>query len=325
MTFEEFASSQRVADTARALSRAALAGQAQDFLDLSQMYFEAPEEAGVELSRELIDRAAWRSVVLGAGIVLGPEGEVPVAVLNERIVAERDGWAPEGGDLFDRLYPLREIRAGQAFLDRWGEGIPSQADLAALIVPEPEPQFQPGKKVSQGARFGTVGCRVTSEDGRPAVLTAGHVVTGVGALVRSDGAIGTVTYCSDPARVPFATVADVAVIVPNGRPSPRAGGLQVSRVASAAAGDRFTSYGVASGPQHMRCAGFVESFYVESMAGQWGHLYMTTAGLTKSGDSGGMVLSPEGDLVGHVVGGSGPVLSFIQDANYQLEQSRARL
>jgi hypothetical protein len=325
LTFEEFASSQQVADTARALSRAVVAGQAQDLLNLSQMYFEAPEEAGVELSRELIDRAAWQSAVLGAGIVLGPEGEVPVAVISERLV-EREGWTPEGKSLFDRLYPLQELEAGRAFLDRWGEGISPQMNLAALILPEPEPQFRPGDRVVQGARFGTVGCRVTSEDGRPAVLTAGHVVTGVGALVRASGAIGTVTYCSDPARVPpAAAVADVAVIVPNGpRPLPP-GGLQVSRAAPAAAGDLFTSYGVISGPQPMECAAFIDPLHVRSMAGRWASVYMTTEGLTEPGDSGGMVLSPEGDLVGHVVGGSGHFVSWIQDANYQLAQSRARL
>lgn len=52
---------------------------------------------------------------------------------------------------------------------------------------------------------------------------------------------------------------------------------------------------------------------------------MTTAGQTKPGDSGGMVLSPAGDLIGHVVGGSASFTSWIQDANYQLTQAGAQL
>jgi len=341
LSFEEFAESPRVAEAAAALSRAFVAEQAQDFRSLSERFgAEAEvvaegdyEVSDYELGRGLIDATLAQPVMLGAGVVRGPEGDTPVALLNERIVAEPEGV--KVGETLEvgfgeRLRPLRETGVGHDFLARWSDGLPSDVEPAALIVPEPEPQFQPGEKIIQGARFGTVGCRVISREGEPGVTTAGHVVTGVGALARSGpkGILGRVTYCSDPARVPLAAaVADIAVIVPTNRarPGPPSGGLLVSRAAPAQAGDLFTSYGVVSGPQHMQCAGLMNPLFIPSMAGMWGSVYMTTEGLTRSGDSGGMVLSGAGELTGHVVGGSGSFTSWVQDATFQLAQAGAQL
>lgn len=327
MEFEDFAESSSVASGARELSRLFADTQAEDFGRLANVYHEAAQaESMAEISDRTMDAVQRQPVALGAGVVRVHDREAPVLVVNERLVGGEGLFPSEQESLAERLLPLEELEVGRLFAERMKDP-EGRAQAAALVVPEPAPYFRQGERITEGARFGTLGCRVTSREGKPSILTAGHVPTGQGAIVRaSSSAKGIVTYCSDPARVPFsAAVADVAVITPPDRGTLRPGGLQVGAIAQAHAGDRLASYGAVSGPQTMECAGVIDPLYIPSMAGRWASVYMTTAGQTKPGDSGGMVLSPTGDLIGHVVGGSASFTSWIQDADYQLTQAGAQL
>lgn len=260
MEFEDFAESPNVAAAARELSRLFADGQAEDFGRLASDYYEAARaESIAEMSDRTMDAVQRQPVALGAGVVRIHDREVPVLVVNERLVGG-EGLFPSGKEsLAERLLPLEELEVGRLFAERMDD-TEGRAEAAALVVPEPAPYFQQGERVTEGARFGTLGCRVTSREGQPSILTAGHVPTGQGAIVRaSSSAKGIVTYCSDPARVPFAAaVADVAVITPADRSTLRGGGLLVGAIAEARAGDRLASYGAVSGPQTMECAGVID-------------------------------------------------------------------
>ena len=52
-----------------------------------------------------------------------------------------------------------------------------------------------------------------------------------------------------------------------------------------------------------------------------GHVYMTTAHVTAKGDSGAPCLK-SGDLIGHVIGASKGMATYIQEIDYQLQEIR---
>ena len=50
----------------------------------------------------------------------------------------------------------------------------------------------------------------------------------------------------------------------------------------------------------------------------YAHVYITSHGVSREGDSGALVTDLADNAVGLVVGGSGNVMTFVQDITYQL-------
>jgi hypothetical protein len=104
------------------------------------------------------------------------------------------------------------------------------------------------------------------------------------------------------------------------------GGPTISAAGTAGAGDNLRIHGATTGQTATQVMGFTPFLYVPSMAGMWGQLYFTTAGVTQGGDSGGPVLLDGTDqLVGHLVGASGVITSYIQAIDIQLKAVGATL
>jgi hypothetical protein len=66
--------------------------------------------------------------------------------------------------------------------------------------------------------------------------------------------------------------------------------------------------------------GLSQFLYMPAQNATCGDTYFTTSEISSPGDSGGPVLSGQ-DLIGHVVGASPNVTSFIQDVAYQLREA----
>ena len=90
--------------------------------------------------------------------------------------------------------------------------------------------------------------------------------------------------------------------------------------------DSITLFGNKSGQQGSTIQGLCEFFNVPGAGGQWAQVYLTSAGISQRGDSGGPVFKDGNDeIVGHLVGGSGQFTSYIQEIDAQLVACGATL
>jgi hypothetical protein len=53
-----------------------------------------------------------------------------------------------------------------------------------------------------------------------------------------------------------------------------------------------------------------------------GSCYLTLGQISFPGDSGAIAFLNNGDMIGHVVGASPHIMSFIQDLTYQLDEAK---
>ena len=196
----------------------------------------------------------------------------------------------------------------------------STPDWAGLIdilpVKPPQRQVSPGGQITGPSvgTVGTVGTQVTWSSGN-GFLTAGHVAPTVHAPVfEGNTNIGAVVWSNDPAGHGTAVEPDIAVIE-------LASGVKVTnpitRTATAGPAATITIH---SSQTPGTIMGMSQFLFMQQQNATCGDIYFTTAEITASGDSGGPVLLGS-DVIGHVVGGSPGITSFIQDVNYQLREA----
>ena len=178
----------------------------------------------------------------------------------------------------------------------------------------------------------------SSAEGRAAIqaygpsigcLAAGHAAHPVGARVNELGGSGRgiVAFSEDPSTVrPGKLCADVAVIDFIEYPYDSDFIVQYKGTIQAFAKDGLVVRRSA-GDTPAEVFAFCSWIAVPSMNGLWASCYMTMSCVTEQGDSGAPVVrvSEPDLLVGHVVGASPPMATYIQDAEFQLAVTGAQL
>ena len=243
-------------------------------------------------------------VVPGAGLLLFEDRLVPFVFAD----SEASGLAP-GVTLDLQSSPLiREIVANAL------EGVPEWASfIRVLPIATPLRQAAPGSQIS-GPQVGTIGTQVSWSTGT-GFLTAGHVAPSVSAKVyEANSHIGYVAWANDPAGHGAAIEPDVAVI------ELLAGVTIASPIPSAAAAGPAASISVLSTGAAGSVMGLSHFLHMGHQNATCGDTYFTTSQMTTGGDSGGPVMLGS-DVIGHVVGASPGITSFIQDVQYQLREA----
>jgi hypothetical protein len=210
---------------------------------------------------------------------------------------------------------------------RLGSELPGGTQV--IGVPAPEPHSAPSRDAiapPSGLGPGVFGATVTTAQGMPGILTAGHVARPHNAAVWSGGVtVGRVSFTEDPSLGPPTTpLADVAVVTLAQPAQPGLGPSIQSRAVAAAYQllECHTYHGVANGVVSA-WAPFVVS---PRLNGQWASCYIAIPAISQTGDSGAPVLLQGTDvIVGHDVGGSGQFASYAQSIGYQLAASRSQL
>jgi hypothetical protein len=280
--------------------------------------WEFAREAGSE-SLEIADRASRLVEALpafreGATLELFPgAGLVGLAdglALFMFADAKRTGLTPGSILTFDEVPAAVEI-VSAAFGGRpeWASGI------RVLGNTTPEAQIAAGDAIA-ATNPGTAGVAVSWNSGT-GFLTAGHVAPYLFADV-SDGVtkIGSVVWTNDPTGHGALIEPDVAVVelLPGFSMSPATG----KAVAGPAAAISVLSSGAAGFV--MGLSGFVYMTYPSGSHGTCGDTYFTTFPITNPGDSGGPAMLGR-DVIGHVIGASPGMTSYIQAIDYQLREA----
>jgi hypothetical protein len=242
----------------------------------------------------------WRLGVCGVGALL-VDGQLSPAVFFT-------GMAPGETGLLDEVERLRS-----AIADLLGAA-PPWLDGVRVVGTEP---FVPHRSVGDailGAKPGSAGGCVRWSS-RVGFLTAGHVGGTVFSPAYSGTArIGTVVYSNDPSHHGTQVEEDVALVElapgfsmrnPFARSSSGKPGGSVSVIAH---------HGFS--PTALRA--YCPWLFNPTLNGTWGDVYLTTAVVTLSGDSGAPVADGAGDVLGHVVGELAGLGTVVQDINYQL-------
>lgn len=280
----------------------------------------AVEATQIDLARASFQMHGLRAepVILASGVVKAPSDDRhhPVVLVNRSLLAE-----PPEIDVLASVGDSESVtRALSKVLAE-----PPPRDFLFLAVDPPVPQFFPSEQVTASGTTGTLGACVTAASAQDGILTAGHVAP-LGTTVHdSSGTNGQVTYSHNPATVAgVVPAADVAVI--EHVPHVAVTGPPISTAASAEGRAAVEIHGAASGIVTTEVMGFTPFLYVPSMAGMWGQVYFTTAGVTQAGDSGSpTLLSGTETLIGHLVGASGHLTSYIQAIDLQLHASGSTL
>jgi hypothetical protein len=136
--------------------------------------------------------------------------------------------------------------------------------------------------------------------------------------IHSSGNDGTVGYRSDPSGQGNSILDDVAVVDFSTTVS-RFTSLATSLAPNTVVTVRTSRYG-SSQSLKTTIRGALKYAFFNKQNGTWGELYYSSPGVTNNGDSGAPVES-NSKLVGHVVAGS--AYTYIQDADYQLQQIRS--
>jgi hypothetical protein len=203
--------------------------------------------------------------------------------------------------------------------------VPLPKSTLILGIAPPIPQYR--RSFVCNGRAGTLGAEVVTPASNAGVLTAGHAAAPVGAAVIdaiSDESLGIVTFTEDPMTAPATMLcADVAVIETNSTYEP----LEVKPKGPERAlpGYPVTMYG-SSGTESSGIFAYSPWLHVPMMAGMWANIYMTHNAISQHGDSGAMVLlQGEDRIIGHVVGASPGMMTYVQDIEYQLATSHTKL
>lgn len=319
MDLQTFASDPTSAALADRAARALLATRSLDHARAATTVSIMAAEAALDAPMEpaVVPRAG--RLILGVGLAYDLDGdgkEHPTLLVDRSLLDDED--VSEGN-----FIPVREHSVVQEALARLG--VPG-ASYRYLLVDPPLPHFHPSQTCTCLGLTGTLGACATAASGQPAILTAGHAVA-LNAIAHDAAASpGWVSFASDPASTPGVTpAADVAVVEPQSA-ALGSGGPPISRAAAGGPADVIDFYGQTSGQVSSQIMGFSPFLYTPKMAGMWGQVYFTTAGVTQAGDSGAPVLRNGTDeLIGHLVGASGTAMSYVQAVEFQLQASGATL
>jgi hypothetical protein len=185
--------------------------------------------------------------------------------------------------------------------------------ISVLPIHPPERQITPGGQIT-GPSIGTIGTQATWNGGS-GFLTAGHVAPVVGASVY-DGSthIGNVVWSNDPAGHGTTVEPDIAVI------ELQSGALFSSPITGKANAGPGASISILSSGTPGVIMGLSQFLFMPSQNATCGDTYFTTGQITIGGDSGGPVMLG-GDVIGHVVGASPGIMSFVQHVDYQLREA----
>jgi hypothetical protein len=325
MDLADFAQSSAIGEAARSLSDRLLAPT----IPLLRSYrprqpgaFGAPLE---EMTAEVeVPLAATRGVY-GAGV--GRAGVV-VAPL---VLCDLSLAPPEPRFLIDSpaaFAVISELTVGD---------VPSGTLVLGVRAPRPGAGPADGVVCRVGSvkiGDGTLGA-IVSAAGTDAILTAGHVGSSMGATAASGAnPVGTISFTvspmSQPPKVPSADVA-VITIGPRALSAQRltiavsGAAIRVSGAAIAGPGDSVELYSP-RGVQRDTLFGFSSWVWSPQLPGTWADVYLTDHSISVGGDSGAPVLLQGTDeLIGHVVGESANVTTFIQAIDCQLQAASCTL
>ncbi len=185
--------------------------------------------------------------------------------------------------------------------------------IDVLPITPPERQVSPGGPIT-GPSLGTIGTQVTWNSGR-GFVTAGHVAPAVYATVLEGSTqVGVVAWTNDPTGHGTAVEPDVAVIELND------GITLTNPIARAAIAGPASMITILSSQTSGMIMGMSQFLFMPKQNATCGDTYLTTGQITAGGDFGGPVMLGT-DVIGHVVGASPGVTTFIQDVNYQLREA----
>ena len=238
------------------------------------------------------------------GIALIPDTE---SNLLRATILSREGLA---GGVATMLLAMDIPSVADILTSLLGSQLSWLSEVRLMGVPPLEPQLSPGDMISAGLR-GTVGSGVRWSK-KVGFLTAGHVAPLNTPVFQGNSAVGTAVYSNDPAGQGLKVADDVALIELTCSFQQSISGLGKAR-----AGDQVTIQ-VPGTPTPAQIQGYATYFNSPKANGTYGELYLTYGQVTQPGHSGAAVLNSAGDLIGHVVGASPGVFSYIQDINYQL-------
>lgn len=316
MDLREFSRGDDAAGAAQELARAVATVHVRRGRRSSAYALGAPLEFLLNAERAFVTPDAF-SAVFGAGIIEQPDGPRAVVFVDQRT-------APSAESRPRRLPEVRELPEIAALLAEHDIQVPPRAVVLAL--PPAHPQYGTGRHVKGPGTAGTLGARVLTTSGKDGILTAGHVAP-MGAVMRNhDDQLADTVFSIDPAQVPAAQVtADVAVLEPH-LPSAWHPGIAVTGVTTPGIGDMVTLVGDVSGHQSSRIIAASDALWLSRSSGMWASVYLTTESFSQQGDSGAPVTAEgSSDLVGHLVGGSGVVTSYVQSIDVQLGVTGATL
>jgi hypothetical protein len=192
----------------------------------------------------------------------------------------------------------------------FGAQTPWLSEVRLMGVPPLEPHLSPGDTISAALR-GTAGCGVRWSNNF-GFLTAGHVAPVNAQVFHGKNAVGTTLYSNDPAGQGLKVADDVAVVQLTSSFYQGIPGL-----GKAGPGDQVTIQNPGA-KTYAQIQGYATYFNSPKANGTYGELYLTHGQVTQAGHSGAAVLNSAGNLIGHVVGASPGVFSYIQDIHYQL-------
>lgn len=219
------------------------------------------------------------------------------------------GWAELPSD-----NPIRQ-RVTQAL----GGERPWFQKVRVRSVTPPGLQLSPGGAITKPAG-GTAGCQVTWS-GKKGFLTAGHVAPNKGSDVHdASGKVGTVVWANNPAGHGTSIEPDVAVVECTSSVT-----VNPTVSQSVKAGPAATITVTKSGKRDS-VKGFALFIYLDlgnQVTATVGDTYYSDNEITVSGDSGGPVMLGA-DLIGHVVGSSPGVCTYIQAVDYQIQEAATR-
>jgi len=231
--------------------------------------------------------------------------------VNSKYIAE-PWWVrlDEFGPFKDQLRSDFSQELAKTFLDRgW-----------AFIAPPPILHASPGDVAIAGGSIGTFGAPV-QWDSAYGIVTAGHVAGPIGSIAYTAAPggklqqIGSVVFSRTAAGAGPRGGADVGLIELAGT-MPK--GWAQSKGITAQALDKVDVQRN-SGPAQAELKGMYAWLAYPNTNIVFADIYQTDTAITQQGDSGAVAHHKgTGDIVGHVVGGTGTVASYIQEIDYQL-------